>query len=86
MGRTPIRLLRLEIDFRDRPHLVARAAEFAASDHACELFNEEAAFAATAEAKLANELFVTGPTASGAANSGDQVAISAGIRSPDHGL
>jgi hypothetical protein len=78
----------------DRPHLVAGAGEVATGNQAGELLEQEATFTATAEAELADELFVSCLAACGAADScqqvavapGEEIAITAGIRGPGHGL
>ncbi len=60
--------------------------ELLSSNHASELFEEEATFAAAAQAELSNELFIAGFGACGARDACEQVTITAGIRCPSHGL
>ncbi len=79
---------------RNRPRVVTRAHEFAAGDQAGELLEQKSTLASTTEAEFADELFVSGFTASGAANPGEQVSVasagqilfSAWVMSAGHGL
>ncbi|MFL6428166.1 MAG: hypothetical protein ACJ71S_07980, partial [Acidobacteriaceae bacterium] len=60
---------------REAPVVAAGLDEIAASAEAGELLQEKAAFAASAEAQFANQLFVTGTAAGGAADASEQIAV-----------
>ena len=64
--------------------IVVDLDEGAAGGDAGELFEEEAAFAASAEAEFADELFVAGALSGGALDASDQFAIGVLVRMAGH--